>query len=153
LKLFVTGNSPTSRNAIENLTRVANHALRRGFRLEIIDILRQPHEACAEGVFCTPMLVKKSPGPEAWILGELSDEARLLRAIATGRERRRAAGLSSARQQPRALLHPRRIVVIDDFEGIHDSFRVALDGALCGRDQRPLPARSAPRPSTHAIPI
>ena len=128
LKLFVTGNSPTSKNAIENLTRVANHALRRGFRLEVIDILRQPHEACAEGVFCTPMLVKKSPGPEAWILGELSDEARLLRALLPeGSDDAQPAVVGAS--QPRVLLHPRRIVVIDDFEGIHDSFRVALDGA------------------------
>jgi CheY-like chemotaxis protein len=118
MKLFVTGSSPTSLKAVENITHVANNVLTRGYRLEVIDVLRHPNAAGAAGVFATPMLIKTKPAPEAWILGELNDPVRLMRVLAPADAPEHAAAVP--------VPGSRRIVVIDDFEGIHESFQVAL---------------------------
>jgi CheY-like chemotaxis protein len=164
MKLFVTGASPTSRKAVESLTKIASSMLHHGYRLEVIDVLDRPDEASAAGVFCTPMLVKRSPGPEAWMLGDFHNEERLRRVLEPttpaaprslqARDARPALMIANQRVPIHSLdgtlaadagapaqgaartdtrrgeaARPKQIVVIDDYEGIHDSFRVALDSA------------------------
>ncbi|MBI2188727.1 MAG: hypothetical protein HYU37_16640 [Acidobacteria bacterium] len=45
----------------------------RRLRLEICDVSRNPERAEADAVYFTPMLVKRSPLPRAFVLGDLSD--------------------------------------------------------------------------------
>jgi circadian clock protein KaiB len=50
-------------------------------RIEVIDVLSRPLRALADGVVVTPTLIKVSPAPEQQIIGNLSEEAELLRAL------------------------------------------------------------------------
>ena len=50
-------------------------------RIEVIDVLKEPLRALAETILVTPTAVKVSPEPELQIIGNLSDEEEVLRAL------------------------------------------------------------------------
>ena len=81
LCLFIAGTSPRSRRTIENLRRVCDAYLADNVDLEVIDIYQQPHLAEAYQVVAAPTLVKVLPEPVRRIIGDLTDEARLLRGL------------------------------------------------------------------------
>jgi circadian clock protein KaiB len=78
LKLFVTGTSPRTAVAIENLSRICREQLDGRYQCQIIDVLKEPHLAEEERVLATPTLIKKLPPPLRRIIGDLSDEENLL---------------------------------------------------------------------------
>lgn len=81
LRLFIAGMTPRSRLAIENLHRICDARLAGRLDLEIIDIYQQPHLAEANQVVAAPTLLKLDPEPVRRIIGDLSDEARVLRGL------------------------------------------------------------------------
>ena len=81
LCLFIAGSSPRSRRTLENLRRVCDAHLRDNFDLDVVDIYQQPHLAEAHQVVAAPTLVKVLPQPLRRIIGDLTDEARLLRGL------------------------------------------------------------------------
>lgn len=81
LRLIVAGSTVRSRRAIENLQRVCRQRLQGHSDLEIIDIYQQPHFAKEYQVIAAPTLVKLFPLPVRRIVGDLSEEDRLLRAL------------------------------------------------------------------------
>jgi circadian clock protein KaiB len=78
LKLYVTGTSPRTRQAIENLQRICEQELRDRYRLEIIDVLEQPQAAEDDRVLATPTLIKQLPPPLRRVIGDLSDKEKVL---------------------------------------------------------------------------
>jgi circadian clock protein KaiB len=78
LRLFVTGHTPHSRRAIENLRRICETDLRDKYEIEVIDILEHPQLAETEKIMATPTLVKKLPAPVRKIIGDLSDREKVL---------------------------------------------------------------------------
>jgi len=85
LRLYVAGGAPNSVLAIANLAALCRKHLQVNFKLEIIDVLKFPRRALADGVLVTPHLAKLSPAPAARIVGNLSDSGsvRLALGIAT----------------------------------------------------------------------
>nr|WP_294503711.1 circadian clock KaiB family protein [uncultured Rhodopila sp.] len=81
LRLIVAGSTIRSRRAIENLRRVCKEHLGGHSDLEIIDIYQQPQFAKEYQVIAAPTLVKLLPLPVRRIVGDLSEEDRLLRAL------------------------------------------------------------------------
>ena len=81
LRLIVAGSTIRSRRAIENLRRVCAQNLAGQSDLEIIDIYQQPQFAREYDVVAAPTLVKLLPLPVRRIVGDLSEEDRLLRAL------------------------------------------------------------------------
>jgi circadian clock protein KaiB len=81
LRLIVAGSTIRSRRAIENLQRVCKQHLSGHSDLEIIDIYQQPQFAREYQVIAAPTLVKLLPLPVRRIVGDLSEEDRLLRAL------------------------------------------------------------------------
>ena len=81
LCLFIAGTSPRSRRTIENLRRVCDAYLADNVDVEVIDIYQQPHLAEAYQVVAAPTLVKVLPEPLRRIIGDLTDETRLLRGL------------------------------------------------------------------------
>src|ERR1700742_2865682 len=73
LRLFVTGASPNSTRAILNL--------KENYELEIIDVYQQPLIAQSEQIIALPLLIKKSPGIERRLIGDMSDKERVLRGL------------------------------------------------------------------------
>ncbi|HEX4766208.1 MAG TPA: circadian clock KaiB family protein [Lichenihabitans sp.] len=81
LRLFVAGMTLRSRRTIEVLRRICLDRLDGRYDLEIVDIYQQQDLAEANQIIAAPTLLKLSPQPQRRIIGDLSDEARLLRGL------------------------------------------------------------------------
>jgi circadian clock protein KaiB len=71
LRLFVTGSTRRSREAIESLKALCAEHLPGRHDLEIIDLQKQPQLAAEDHVLALPTLVKKSPPPMRHVIGNL----------------------------------------------------------------------------------
>ncbi len=80
--LFVAGDTPRSRQAIQNLRRLGEEHLGGAYRLMVIDVIVDPATAETSRILATPTLVKERPLPLRRVTGDLSDSAKLLRALA-----------------------------------------------------------------------
>jgi circadian clock protein KaiB len=78
LKLYVTGQTPRSRRAIDNLRRICEDELRGQYEMHIIDVLERPQVAEDEKILATPTVVKELPMPIRRIIGDLSDTEKVL---------------------------------------------------------------------------
>jgi len=81
LRLFVTGASPNSTRAITNLKNICEEHLREKYELEIIDIYQQPLRAQDEQIIALPLLIKKAPGIERRLIGDMSNKERVLKGL------------------------------------------------------------------------
>lgn len=73
LRLYITGQTPRSVDAITNLQRIVENELHDEYELEIIDVLENPGLAEDEKIIATPTLIKELPPPLRRIIGDLSD--------------------------------------------------------------------------------
>ncbi len=78
LRLYVTGRSPKSVRAIENLQLACEQHLAGQYHIEIVDLLENPRLAADDQILAVPTLVRKLPEPIRKIVGDLSDTDRLL---------------------------------------------------------------------------
>jgi circadian clock protein KaiB len=78
LKLYITGQTPRSRRAIENLRCICEEELRNRYEMHIIDVLERPQLAEDEKILATPTVVKELPLPRLRIIGDLSDADKVL---------------------------------------------------------------------------
>ena len=78
LTLYVTGTSPRTRIAIENLNRICKEDLIGKYELEIVDVLEHPQRAEDERILATPTLIKQLPPPLRRVIGDLSDKEKVL---------------------------------------------------------------------------
>ncbi len=81
LKLFISGASPNSIRAIENLKTVCKKYISSKYELEIVDIYQQPADATREDVIALPMLIKYFPLPVKRFFGDLSDTAKVVKGL------------------------------------------------------------------------
>lgn len=81
LRLIVAGSTARSRLTIENLQRICNEHLPGQVDLAIIDIYQQPELAEQYQVVAAPTLVRLLPSPVRRVIGDLSEEARVLRGL------------------------------------------------------------------------
>lgn len=78
LRLFITGQTPRSTRALENIRRICEEHLKGRYRLEIVDIYQQPELASSAQIIAAPTVVKLLPEPLRRIIGDLSDEEKVL---------------------------------------------------------------------------
>lgn len=78
LRLCVTGITPRSVRAIENIKKLCEDHLKGYYELEVIDLYRDPEVAEEEGIIAAPTLIKKDPAPRRKLVGDLSDAERVL---------------------------------------------------------------------------
>ncbi len=78
LRLYVTGLTPRSRSAIEATKRICEEHLKGRYELEVVDLTRHPALAEGEQVIAAPTLIKKLPLPLRRLVGDLTDEERVL---------------------------------------------------------------------------
>jgi circadian clock protein KaiB len=78
LCLFVTGSTPRSARAIENMQKICDENLHGRYDLEIIDVYENPEATRDLQIIATPTLVKILPEPLRRIIGDLSDKERVL---------------------------------------------------------------------------
>jgi circadian clock protein KaiB len=78
LRLFVSGSTPRSIRAIQNIRALCEERLHGRYELRVIDVYQHPERLEEEQVVVTPTLVKKLPLPLRRIIGDLSDTERVL---------------------------------------------------------------------------
>jgi circadian clock protein KaiB len=78
LSLFISGISPKSALAVKNIKRICETKLQGRYTLEIIDIYQQPLLAQAHQIVAAPTLIKRSPLPLRRLIGDMSNEAKVL---------------------------------------------------------------------------
>ena len=78
LRLYVTGMTPRSTRAVENVRRICEEHLHGRYDLEVIDIYQQPTLAKGEQIVAAPTLVKKLPLPLRRMIGDLSNTDKVL---------------------------------------------------------------------------
>jgi circadian clock protein KaiB len=78
LRLYVAGQTPKSIQALKNITRYCRENLEGKYSIEVIDLLVNPQLAAGDQIFAIPTLVRKVPEPIRKIIGDLSNEERVL---------------------------------------------------------------------------
>ncbi|HTL16055.1 MAG TPA: circadian clock KaiB family protein [Patescibacteria group bacterium] len=78
MKLYVTGATPRSTQAVSNLRRLCDQYLPGRYKLEVIDIYQQPALAREGQVIAAPTLVRTLPSPLRRFIGDMSNVTHLL---------------------------------------------------------------------------
>ena len=78
LRLYVAGQTAKSMAAFDNLKRVCETHLAGRYTIEVIDLLVNPRLAAGDQILAVPTLVRKFPEPIRKIIGDLSNEERVL---------------------------------------------------------------------------
>jgi circadian clock protein KaiB len=78
LRLYVAGKTTKSVAAIKNLNKLCEEHLKGKYIIEVVDLLVQPQLAEGDQIFAIPTLVKKVPEPIRKIIGDLSNEEKVL---------------------------------------------------------------------------
>jgi len=79
--VYVAGETPTCQVAVNNLRHVCGKYLADRYSIEVIDVGSQPEAVTREQILALPMVVRKAPPPERRLIGDLSDFAKVLRAL------------------------------------------------------------------------
>jgi circadian clock protein KaiB len=78
LRLYIAGNTPKSQTALSNLKKYCEEHLKGKYVIEVVDLLVKPQLAEGDQIFAVPTLVKKVPEPIRKIIGDLSNEEKVL---------------------------------------------------------------------------
>ena len=78
LRLYIAGQTPKSVTALKNITKYCKQHLAGQYSIEVIDLLKSPQLAEGDQIFAIPTLVRKVPEPIRKIIGDLSNEEKVL---------------------------------------------------------------------------
>jgi circadian clock protein KaiB len=102
-ELYVAGDSPRSRAAKNNLERICRASLGEDYVIEVLDLLENPELWRTHQVLATPTVIRRSPGPERRVIGDLSVTEQVLKGLDIPKPREpeaeAAAGSGSAEAQ------------------------------------------------------
>jgi circadian clock protein KaiB len=80
---YVAGKSPNSLQAVINFREICRKHFGDRCTVEVVDVLKEPMLALRDEIFVSPTLIKLSPPPVRKIIGDLSDEERVVAALKT----------------------------------------------------------------------
>jgi circadian clock protein KaiB len=78
LKLYITGMTARSQEALRNIKKIMHENFGDNYELEVIDIYQQPTLAKDDQIIAVPTLIKKLPAPLRRLIGDLSQEDRII---------------------------------------------------------------------------
>lgn len=78
LRLYVAGQTAKSIAACAYMQRICEMHLAGQYRIEIIDLIKNPKLAAGDQILAVPTLVRRLPKPITKIIGDLSNEERVL---------------------------------------------------------------------------
>ena len=78
LRLYVAGQTARAMTAFANLKKLCEEHLQGKYRIEVIDLLKNPQLAKGDQILAVPTLVRKLPEPVRKIIGDLSNTERVL---------------------------------------------------------------------------
>ena len=78
LRLYVAGQTPKSILALQNINKYCREHMDGRYTIEVVDLLKNPQLAEGDQIFAIPTLVRKVPEPIRKIIGDLSNEEKVL---------------------------------------------------------------------------
>jgi len=78
LRLYVTGTTPKSMRAIANVRRICDEHLEGRYTLEVVDLYKHLPLARGDQIIAAPTLIKRLPAPFRQLIGDMSDEQKVL---------------------------------------------------------------------------
>ena len=78
LRLYVAGQTPKSITALTNLKRLCEDHLAGRYRIDVVDLQKQPQLARRDEIVVIPTLVRQLPEPIRKIIGDLSNQQKVL---------------------------------------------------------------------------
>jgi circadian clock protein KaiB len=81
LRLFVSGFTPCSQRAIDNLKNICELYLAGRYRIEVVDLYKSPGLARDEQIIAIPTLLKVLPFPPRRVIGDLSQVDKVLHGL------------------------------------------------------------------------
>src|SRR4030042_5134983 len=78
LRLYVAGQTPKALTAFANLKKICEEQLKGQYSIEVIDLLINPQLGSDDQILALPTLVRKLPVPVRKIIGDLSNQERVL---------------------------------------------------------------------------
>lgn len=78
LRLYIAGQTPKSLTALNNLRKICEGNLERKYKIEIIDLMKNPKLAKEHQIVAIPTLVRNLPVPLKKIIGDLSNTEKVL---------------------------------------------------------------------------
>ena len=78
LRLYIAGQTPKSVTALANLKKICEEHMQGQYRIEIIDLMENPHLARQDQIVAIPTLVRELPQPIRRIIGDLSNTPKVL---------------------------------------------------------------------------
>src|SRR6478735_4897293 len=79
--LFITGASPNSVRAINNVKHLCEEHMAGRYELQIIDVYQQPSIAQKEQIIALPLMIRKHPLPERRLIGDMSETTKILKTL------------------------------------------------------------------------
>ena len=78
LRLYVAGQTPKAITAFVNLKQICEEHLAGKYKIEVIDLLKNPQLAKGDQIIAIPTLVRRLPEPLKKIIGDLANTERVL---------------------------------------------------------------------------
>lgn len=78
LRLYVAGQTPNCVRALDNLKQICKKHVTGKYRIQVIDLLKNPRLSRGDQILAVPTLVRKLPQPVRKIIGDLSNAERVL---------------------------------------------------------------------------
>ena len=78
LRLYVTGATPKSVRAVRNVRQMCEKHLPGRYRLEVVDVYRQPELVKGQDLVAVPTLIKCLPAPLRRFIGDMVNTDRIL---------------------------------------------------------------------------
>jgi circadian clock protein KaiB len=83
-RLYLAGDTHDSMLALANLSALCEARLPNDHKIDLVDVVREPRRALADGIFMTPTLFKLAPSPAQKIVGTLSQSDRVWELLGLG---------------------------------------------------------------------
>ena len=78
LRLYITGTTPRSTEAIKNIKKICEEELKGRYDLEVIDVYQQPELAKEGQILAAPTLIRKLPLPLRKLVGDMSNKEKVI---------------------------------------------------------------------------
>lgn len=72
LRIYIAGDTEKSRRSIDNLKAICEEHLKGRYRIEVIDLIKNPQLAAGDQIFAVPTVIRKLPEPVRKLIGDLS---------------------------------------------------------------------------------
>ena len=80
-KLYVTGETARSRQAVANLRALCEARVANNYEIEVVDVLERPDLAEEDRVIATPTVIRLAPLPRRRVIGDLPDPSLVATAL------------------------------------------------------------------------